>query len=55
MLDDTVMKPHVQTHTTDASYKLAFKLKSEIPSLKYYYFSKLLGTKNMKKNAKEIK
>ena len=48
------MLPRIKSHNNDLAYKIAFKLKSEIPSLKYYYLSKLIGTKNMRKNSKEI-
>ena len=53
--DHAVRQPLLRAHPNEKQYKMAFKLKSEVPTKTYYYISKIIGTKNMKKNAVEMR
>jgi len=43
--DKAIMKPKMTAHTTDKSYQMAFKLKSDLPSKSLYYLTRVLGNK----------
>ena len=54
-LEQAISKPQLTAHTNQKSYEMAFKLKSELPALGYYYMTKILGSKQTKKISKEYK
>ena len=51
---NSIRIPKLYTHKNDRAYKLAFKLKSEIPYNTMHMITKVLGTKRMKKKTTEI-
>lgn len=51
---NAVRIPKLYTHQNDRAYKLAFKLKSEIPYNALHMVTKVVGTKRMKKKTTEI-
>lgn len=53
--DNAIRKPALRCHKVKASYELAFKVYSEMPSKSLYYISKILGTKKMKAKVTELK
>jgi hypothetical protein len=42
-------------HKTEQSYRLAYKVKSVVPSYTMYYVSRVLGTKNFKNKTQQFK
>jgi hypothetical protein len=53
--EKAVKAPNVHAHTDPKSYKLAFKLRSEIPAKAMYYITKVVGTKKMAQDAAALK
>jgi fatty acyl-CoA reductase len=53
--DRRVGKAGLAFHRTDQSYKLAYRLKSVIPTYTLFYLSRVLGTKSFKEKITELK
>lgn len=53
--DKRVGKSSLVLHRTDQSYKLAYRLKSVIPTYTLFYLSRILGTKSFKEKITELK
>ena len=53
--EKAIALPTLQAHTSDASYKRAFKYRSELPTNALYAISRVIGTKKMKADLAELK
>ena len=53
--EKAIRQPQLNAHLNNRSYKMAFKLKSEIPTNALYYVTKVFGSKKMKKDVLELK
>ena len=47
------MTPNVVAHTNQKMYNAAYTVKSAVPANIFYYLSKVIGPKKVKKDAKE--
>lgn len=43
-LENAFYRPNLTAHTNQKSYELAFKLKSQLPAMAWYYLTKILGS-----------
>ena len=53
--DKAIAAPILRAHTTDASYKWAFRYKSELPTNVLYALTRVIGTKKIKADVAELK
>lgn len=51
--DGALRTPALRAHSSQRSYKTAFKLYNEVPSRGWYYVTRILGTKKQHSSAKE--
>mmetsp|Transcript_12191 Transcript_12191/g.20541 ORF Transcript_12191/g.20541 Transcript_12191/m.20541 type:complete len:650 (+) Transcript_12191:758-2707(+) len=53
--DKALFTPKLTAHPNEKSYKLAFKLKSDLPSRKLVFLTSIFGTKKSKKSVGELR
>ena len=53
--DNAIRTPYIRAHNSQQKYKMAFKFYSEYPTKTLYIATRLLGTKKIKKDVKELR
>ena len=53
--ENAIAHPKLHAHTNARSYRMAFRLRSEVPASTLYYLTKIIGTKKMHQGAGEYR